>query len=126
MHLRRLANIWIMLLVTAGLLLAPLAAPIMATPMSESGSAHSMAMSDDMSMSDDMPCCPDQTKSKSKNCDSCPFVALCMLGASLPAPSGTAALIERHPLRTAFAANNDLLSDGLGAKPPDHPPRTIV
>jgi hypothetical protein len=71
-----------------------------------------------------MPCCPDQTKSKS--CDSCPFVALCMLAASLPAPSGAASLIERHPLRTAFAANNDLLIDGLRAKPPDHPPRTIV
>lgn len=126
MRLRRLANASIMLLVAAGLLLAPLAAPIMATPMSESASAHSMSMADDTSMADDMPCCPDQTKSKSKSCDSCPFVALCMLGASLPAPSGAASLIERHPLRTVFAANNDLLIDGLGAKPPDHPPRTIV
>jgi hypothetical protein len=124
MDLRSFANIWIMLLVTAGLLLAPLAAPIMATPILDSSSAEAMSMSDDMSMTDDMPCCPDQTKSKS--CDSCPFVALCMLGASLPAPSGAASLIERHPLRTAFAANNDVLIDGLGAKPPDHPPRTIV
>jgi hypothetical protein len=49
-----------------------------------------------------------------------------MLGASLPAPSGAASLIERHPLRTVFAANDDRLIDGLGAKPPDHPPRTIV
>jgi hypothetical protein len=122
MRLRNFANVWIMLLVAAGLLLAPLAVPIMAKPMSDTASTE--AMSDDMSMADDMPCCPDQTKSR--NCDSCPFVALCMLGASLPAPSGAATLIERHPLRTAFSANNDLLIDGLGAKPPDHPPRTIV
>jgi hypothetical protein len=128
MRLRRLANASIMLLVAAGLLLAPLAAPIMATPMSESAGAHAMSMADDTSMADDMPCCPDQSKSKSKSksCDSCPFVALCMLGASLPAPSGATSLIERHPLRTVFAANNDLLIDGLGAKPPDYPPRTIV
>lgn len=77
-----------------------------------------------MQMADDMPCCPDQTKSKS--CDSCPFVALCMLTISLPAPSGVGVLIARYPLRTTFATNNDLLIDGLGAKPPDHPPRTIV
>jgi hypothetical protein len=49
-----------------------------------------------------------------------------MLSVSLPAPSGVGLLIARDALRTAFAANNDLLIDGLGAKPPDHPPRTIV
>jgi hypothetical protein len=79
---------------------------------------------DAMQMADDMPCCPDRTKAK--DCDSCPFVALCMLSISLPAPSSTGALIERYPLRTAFATIDDLLIDGLAAKPPDHPPRTIV
>lgn len=124
MHLKGLANLWIMLVVAAGLLLAPLATPIMAMPASGTagGEAHAMSMADEMA--DDMPCCPGETKSKT--CDSCPFVALCMLGVSLPAPSGAASLIERHPLRTAFAANNDLLRDGLEAKPPDHPPRTTV
>jgi len=114
-----------MLLAAAGLLLAPLAAPVMAQPMSHAASmSDEMSMSDDMSMADDMPCCPDQ--SKNNRCDSCPFVALCMLSIPLPEPSGAAKLIERHPLRTAFIAHNDLLIDGLGAKPPDHPPRTIV
>ena len=77
-----------------------------------------------MQMADEMPCCPDQTKAK--DCDSCPFVALCMLTVSLPVPSSTGVLIERYALRTAFAAIDDLLVDGLAAKPPDHPPRTIV
>jgi hypothetical protein len=121
MRLRRIANVWIMLVVAAGLLLAPLAAPVMAMPMSGAAGTETMSMADEMS--DDMPCCPDRTKSKSSDC---PFVALCMLGASLPTPWGAASLIERHALRTAFSVNNDLLIDGLGAKPPDHPPRTIV
>ena len=77
-----------------------------------------------MQMADEMPCCPDRTKSK--GCDSCPFVALCMLSVSLPAPSGAGVLIQRYPLRTAFATSNDPQIDGLAAKPPDHPPRTIV
>lgn len=125
MRLRRFAHFCIMLLAAAGLLLAPLAAPVMAQPLSHAASmSDEMSMSDDMSMADDMPCCPDQTKSN--RCDSCPFVALCMLSIPLPDPSGAAKLIERHPLRTAFTAHNDLLIDGLGAKPPDHPPRTIV
>lgn len=119
MYLKRLANFWIMLLVGAGLLLAPLAAPALGTPAVAAASQTQV-----MSMSDDMPCCPDQTKNKS--CDGCPFVALCMLTVSLPGPSGAASLIERHPVRKAFLPADDLLLDGLGAKPPDHPPRTSV
>jgi hypothetical protein len=119
MHLRRFANFWIMLLVATGLVLAPLAVPVMAKPMSDVAASAGM-----QAMADDMPCCPDQ--GKAKECDGCPFVALCMLGISLPAPSGAAALIERYPLRAAFAPIDDLLIDGLGAKPPDHPPRTNV
>lgn len=119
MHLKRLANFWIMLLVGAGLLLAPLAAPALGTPALTAPSQMQA-----MPMSDDMPCCPDQTKNK--NCDGCPFVALCMVTVSLPGPSGVASLIERHPVREARVSADDLLLDGLGAKPPDHPPRTSV
>jgi hypothetical protein len=134
MRLRWFANVWITLLVAAGLLLAPLAAPVMAAPMpaAANAKAHALSMADDMSMSDmsmsdmadEMPCCPDQTKSK--GCDSCPFVALCMLTVSLPDPSGAATLVQRDPLRTAFAAKDDQLIDGLGAKPPDQPPRLMI
>ncbi|MBR0839520.1 hypothetical protein JQ607_04875 [Bradyrhizobium liaoningense] len=126
MHLYRFAKTVVMLLVALGLLLAPLATP--ASAMAVSGAGNSMpAMSDDMQgMSEDMPCCPDETKSKSKSCDSCPFVALCMLSLSLNAPSGASSVIVRHPCRDALVLRDDLLRDGLAAKPPDHPPRTNV
>jgi hypothetical protein len=127
MRLKRLVNFWIVLFVGAGLLLAPLAGPVLGAPAMAADSqmqGHMQAMSHMQGMSDDMPCCPDQTKSK--NCDGCPFVALCMLTVSLPAPSGLASLIERQPVRKALLPTDDLLVDGLGAKPPDHPPRTNV
>lgn len=129
MHLRRLANLWILLLVAAGLLLAPVA-PAFARMMPDAAATTMQTMSDEMqasqmqAMSDDMPCCPDQTKSKT--CDGCPFAALCMLSVPLPVPAAAATLVERHPLRGQFTAHNDRLLDGLGAKPPDHPPRTNV
>ena len=124
MHVRRFANLWILLLVAAGLLLAPVA-PAFARMMPDAAATTMQTMSDEMqAMSSDMPCCPDQTKSKT--CDGCPFVALCMLSVPLPVPAGAVSLIERQPLRSQFAAHDDLLLDGLGAKPPDHPPRTNV
>jgi hypothetical protein len=126
MHLGRFAHVWIVLHVAVALLLAPLAAPVMATAMPQAAKAVAQAMSmpDDMSTAEDMPCCPGETKSKA--CDSCPFVALCMLSVPLPDPSGAATLIERAALRTAFAPTDDQLIDGLGAKPPDHPPRIMI
>jgi len=124
---------WLLVLgIAAGVAIGPVA-PVMAA----NSSAHRMTMTppatgddamqmgeDGMQMADEMPCCPDQTKAK--DCDSCPFVALCMLTISLPVPSSNGVLIARYPLRTAFAAIDDLLIDGVAAKPPDHPPRTIV
>ena len=143
MHLRRLANLWILLLVAAGLLLAPVApafarmmpdasaAAMQAMPGHEAMSDHVMsdqAMSDEtlsmQAMADNMPCCPDQTKSK--GCEDCPFLALCMLSVPLPVPAGTASLVKRDPQLSRFAARDDRLLDDLGAKPPDHPPRTHV
>ena len=142
MHLRRLANLWILLLVAAGLLLAPVA-PAFARMMPDASAAAMQAMSDHamsgqamshqavsvetmsgQEMADDMPCCPDQ--SKSKGCGDCPFLALCMLSVPLPVPPGTASLVKRDPQLSRFAARDDRLLDDLGAKPPDHPPRTHV
>jgi hypothetical protein len=119
MCLKRLTSFWIMLFVGAGLLLAPLAIPVLGTP-----AMAAVSQTQAMSMSDDMPCCPDQTKNKS--CEGCPFVALCMLTISFPARSSAASLIERHPVRTALLPANDLLVEGLGTKPPDYPPRANV
>jgi hypothetical protein len=125
MRLKRFANVWISLLVALGLLLAPVAAPSMAATMqgAVTTEAHAMSMAEG-SMAEDMPCCPDQTKSK--GCASCPIVALCMMTISLPDPTGAATLVERYPLRTTYAAKDDQLANGLGAKPPDYPPRMMI
>ncbi|OAE97363.1 hypothetical protein AYJ54_35275 [Bradyrhizobium centrolobii] len=139
MLLKWFANAVVMLLVALGLLLAPLAAPAFAAPVSD-GSHHQamhamsddmqvmpddvQASSDDMQAMADMPCCPGQTKGGDGG--PCPFVALCLLNISVPAPSGAVALIERQARHSARVLRNDLPVDGLGAQPPDHPPRTQV
>jgi hypothetical protein len=108
---------WLIALsVAAGLLTAPLSVPAMAV-------SQGAAVSDEMAA--DMPCCPDQQDQK-KDCGSCPFVALCTLTIILLSPDGNGALIDRMVSRDAFAWPDDLLIDGLGEHPPDHPPRTIV
>jgi hypothetical protein len=118
---------WLLVLgIAAGVAVGP-TAPLMAAMSSAVTAATMMAAGTDddaMQMADEMPCCPDQAKAK--DCGGCPFVALCMLSISLPAPSSAGALVERYPLRTTFATIDDLLIDGLAAKPPDHPPRTVV
>jgi len=116
---RKIFNWLIALAVASGLLMAPLSVPAMA--------ASQMAVvADEMqSMADDMPCCPHQDE-KAKDCGSCPFVALCMLTITMPPPDGSAALVARTFSVSAFTLPNDLLIDGQGEHPPDHPPRMIV
>jgi hypothetical protein len=117
---RTIFNWLIALTVAAGLLVAPVSVPAMAA-------AHPPAAADEMqAMADDMPCCPDQQDQKAKDCGSCPFVALCMLTITLQAPDGAGALVDRTFSRSAFALPDDLLVDGLGEHPPDHPPQTFV
>jgi hypothetical protein len=113
-------NWLIAITVAAGLLVAPLSVPVMGGP-------HSTAEASEMqAMAGDMPCCPDQQDQKTKDCGSCPFVALCMLTITTPAPDGMGTLMDRTFSRRAFALPDDLLVDGLGEHPPDHPPRTII
>ena len=116
---RKIFNWLIALSVAAGLVVAPLSVPAMAAL--QSGAATEM-----QAMADDMPCCPDQQDQKAKDCGSCPFIGLCMLTITMPAPDGASALVDRNFSRSAFALPDDLLVDGLGEHPPDHPPRTIV
>jgi hypothetical protein len=118
MHPGKLFNWLIALTVAAGLLVAPVAAPTMAALHAAADGMQAMA--------GDMSCCPDEQDQKAKDCGSCPFVALCMLTITMPAPDGAAALVDRTFSRSAFALPDDLLIDGLGEHPPDHPPRTIV
>jgi hypothetical protein len=139
---KRLSNLLIALTVAAGLLSAPFAAPAVAKAHHAAGGemqagmqamaddAHAMhgdmhAMSGTHAMADGMPCCPDEG-APARDCDSCPLMALCSVSISFPTPSGAAVLVPALTGQAAFALPDDLLTDGLSARPPDHPPRTTV
>ncbi|MCK1553693.1 hypothetical protein IVB11_32810 [Bradyrhizobium sp. 177] len=117
MDFRRLIDLAFAVFVTVGLTLAPLASPA-ATAQARSGGMS------DMSMSADMPCCPDEQKSK--DCQDCPLVAMCILKTAQAGPSEAAALPLRHAIRTTHLVADDVLADGLIRPPPDHPPRTLA
>jgi hypothetical protein len=121
MNAHRFLRFLLAVLVTAGLTVAPLVIP---TAMGHSTGA--MQMADAQGMLDDMRCCPDQQDQKAKDCGSCPFIALCMLTITMPTPHSAGVLVGRDFSRSAFSLPDDLLIDGLGEHPPDHPPRTIV
>jgi len=152
MNPRRLFNLLVASIVAAGMLSAPFATPTVARShhggvggamQAADGDTHAMmshaAMSDgvmsDSMMSDgvmsdgtnsrDEACCPDEGK-PAKDCDSCPLLALCAMSIGVGAPSGFTALARGEAATTAFALPDDLLIDGLTARPPDHPPRTLV
>ena len=120
LSVRQLFKLLLAVLVTAGLMIAPLATPAMAE--------HSMA-SDMIQMADmpntagDMPCCPEQQKNK--GCQDCPLVAICMLSA-LPAKPFTDAVVIRLPSHERLHTFDDVIADGLARPPPDRPPRSLV
>lgn len=116
MGLRRLLNFVFAVFVTVGLAVAPLAAPAKAAPRADG--------SMDMSMSTDMACCPDEQKSK--ECQDCPLIAMCILTTAQATPSTAAALPLRHPIRTTHSYRDDDLMAGLDRPPPDHPPRSLA
>jgi hypothetical protein len=130
---KRLFNLLIALTVAAGLLSAPFAAPAVAKAYHAVAGGEMQAMADDAHamhgdmhvMADGMPCCPDEG-APAKDCDSCPLMALCSVSVSFPTPSGAAVLAPALTGQAAFAFPDDLLIDGLSARPPDHPPRTTV
>jgi hypothetical protein len=122
MNPRRLFNWLIVLTVAAGLLSAPFAAPAVAkahdaVPGEMHAEMHAMAGG--------MPCCPDEGKA-AMDCDACPLMALCSMTMPIPAPTAASALVPFPTAQSAFAFPDDLLIDGLSARPPDHPPRTLV
>jgi hypothetical protein len=111
--------------VIAGLILAPLARPVMAGATPEASMADDVAMSATSDeMAGDMPCCPSKAPAPI-DCDKCVYMAACMTKCF----TGLSAAIFRLP----FAASsqialpqNDFWPDGLGHPPPEHPPRTLV
>ena len=117
MDVRRFLNLALAVFVTVGLAVAPLVTPAAAVQPHVGGVM-------DMSMSADMPCCPDGQKSK--DCQDCPLVAMCVLKTVQAGPSATAAMPLRYPVRTVHSVLNDAPAVGLDRPPPDHPPRNLA
>lgn len=101
-----------------GLVLGPMAAPTMATPMSVDVAASAAS---DMDMSDGMPCCPD-TPVKSDCAKICPFMAVCA-GLIFSGTASGASLTVPTDLLAVIAPRNDAKLNGLGQAPPPRPPK---
>ena len=117
---RRILRLMLAVLVTAGLAVAPLVTPAAAGALM----ASDMQMTDAQDMSADMPCCPDGQKSK--DCQDCPLVAMCVLKTTQAGAPSAEALPLRHPVRTVHSVLNDAPADGLDRPPPDQPPRNLA
>ena len=101
------------ILVIAGLVAGPLAAPAVAAPGFVAAT----------SMPEDMPCCPHKAP-VSPECQKCPFAVLCGFQViSVPADFVVGALVPMM-VRLQRPAN-DSFGDSLGHDPPPRPPRFL-
>ena len=119
----------LVILVIAGLALAPVSGPVMAQPVasdvSMQAAADNMPASDTTDeMASDMPCCPSKAPAPI-GCDKCVFMAACTSLGFVGMPS-----VVVHLFLTASddiaSLQNDSWPEGLGHPPPEHPPRTLV
>lgn len=117
MDLCRLLKFFLAIVVTIGLSVAPVVTPAAAK-------GPSATMTDMSAMSEDMPCCPSEPKSK--DCQDCPLLAICVLKAAQAGPSLAPPLTVRHAVRTYHSVLNDVFADGINRPPPDHPPRISI
>ena len=104
------------ILMIAGLMAGPFAAPAMAGTM-----AAGMDMAD---MSDAMPCCPHKAPPVDE-CQKCPLMAVCapqILGLPVGMNIGAARIAVVQTLTPA----SDSFGDSLGYDPPSRPPRLMV
>lgn len=110
-------------LAVVGLLLAPLARPAMAMPMSipPAMGADMDGGATAMGMPDDMPCCPDQAPAS--DCGKvCPLMAMCSAGTAQYLPTVTAIAVVFR-LASIVVPVNDAQADSLARGPPRRPPK---
>jgi hypothetical protein len=120
MSARRLLNLLIALSVAAGLVFMPSALPAHAR-----SAPPAAASSDEMqAMAEDMPCCPHEQKSK--DCQDCPLLGICLAKSTQLGPALAAVLLDRTSIQAALPVTDDAIADGLERPPPDHPPRILV
>jgi hypothetical protein len=120
MNVRRPFKLLLVVLVTAGLTIAPLVA---LAAGEHSSTAEMMQMADTSDSMADMPCCPD--KQKSNGCQDCPLIAICMLKLLQAHPS-TQAVAMDVPAYQRLQPADDRAIDDLVRPPPEHPPRHLV
>ena len=126
----------------AGLVLVPVARPVMAAmpshaPMADETMLGEMASSETAApetaasvaetmdeMASDMPCCPSKAPTP-VGCDKCVFMAAC---GSVGFPAMSASISHPFPILSDTIAlqRNDAWPDGLGHPPPEYPPRSLV
>jgi hypothetical protein len=121
MNVRQLFRLLLAVLLTAGLTVAPLAAPAVAAE--HAMPAKMMQMADMGDMAAATPCCPD--KQKGNACQDCPLIAICMLQVLVAGPPGQALLI-RDPSHQRLHPLDDIIADASARPPPDHPLRHLV
>lgn len=122
-NLRTLIGRTFALVAITGLILSPLARPVMAMPMDmqAASSEDRAAMADQGSMAmPDMPCCPDKVPDCKKDC---PLMALCMVHA-LQAALQSPMLPVPYTLLDIIAPGDEANLSGLAQPPPLGPPRT--
>jgi hypothetical protein len=130
MNARLLLRPVLAFLVSAGLVLAPLATPAMAQhsmapSMMQMAHGTDMAdVSDMANMAADMPCCPDKQQTGG-DCQDCPFVAICLLKVWQAEPAASVP-VRRQLMHERLRPFDDVIAEGLARPPPDHPPRFLV
>lgn len=108
------------ILAVVGLVVTPLARPVMAMPANSPATAAEQIAPDaaaDMAMPADMPCCPE----KAVDCKDCPVMGVCMTGAlQSPAPSS---LVIFATVAGILLPGDEAAPSGFARPPPAKPPK---
>jgi len=112
----------LLFLAIAGLILVPIARPVMAMPADLSASIGKQLATDPMAstISDDMPCCPSEPSLPDCGKD-CPFMALCAAAALIAAPQAALSVPITFAGIVFSGDQTDLAS--IARAPPQRPPK---
>src|SRR5215471_4279964 len=112
----------LLFLAIVGLILVPIARPVMTMPADLSASAAKQLAADPMASTtpDEMPCCP--SKPSVPDCDKdCPFMALCTAAALIAAPPVALSVPIIFATILFPGVQTDLAS--IARAPPQRPPK---
>ena len=111
-----------MLLALVGLVLAPMARPVMAMSADVAAMADAAAASDGASAAmGDMPCCPEEPSSAPDCTKHCPFMAMCMGKTFCGTPGST--VVAPVVFVTEIVSSEEFRLHGIAQAPPKRPPK---